>query len=44
MSVEKIQVDINYEVMLDLSPDLIDLWFIFRHFSNKFDSKYKTKD
>jgi len=44
ISAEKVQLNINYEVILDLSPELIDLWFIHKHFINKFASKYIVRD
>lgn len=34
----------NYEALLDLSPELVDLWFIYQQFSNKWNSKYKFKE
>jgi hypothetical protein len=27
-----------------MSPELIDFWFIFTHFQNKWNTKYKVRD
>jgi tRNA U34 5-carboxymethylaminomethyl modifying enzyme MnmG/GidA len=32
LAVDRIQIDVNYEVYLDLSPELVDFWFIYKHF------------
>jgi|APSaa5957512535_1039671.scaffolds.fasta_scaffold607914_1 hypothetical protein len=32
MSAQKIQIDVNYEVFLDMSPEMIDFWLIHSHF------------
>ena len=44
MSAQKIQIDVNYEVFLDMSPEMIDLWLIHSHFKKKWSSKYKVKE
>jgi len=43
MVASSVSVNVNYEVALDLSPELIDLWILTKHFSTKWSSKYKTK-
>jgi len=44
LKADKIQIDANAEALLDFSPELIDLWFIHKEFSNKWEKKYKIKD
>lgn len=41
---QRLQLDVNYEILLDMSPELIDLWIIYQHFQAKWQSKYKVRD
>ena len=41
---QRLQIDLNFEVLLDMSPLLIDFWFIHTHFKNKWTSKYKVRE
>ena len=34
----------NYEILLDMSPEVIDLWMIYQHFQTKWQTKYKVRD
>ena len=41
---DKVQVNLNYELILDISAEVIDLKLILDHFKNKWSSKYRTKE
>lgn len=43
IQVEKIQFNLNFELVLDFSPDLIAYWCILKHYQNKWQSKYLIK-
>jgi len=42
-SSQKLSINVNYEVALDMARELNDFWFIYTHFKNKWNTKYKTK-
>lgn len=41
---QKLQVNVNYEVYLDMSKEFIDFQFIYKHFKTKWNSKYKVRE
>lgn len=43
IKVEKIQFNVNLELVLDFSNDLIAYWCIMKHYQNKWQSKYLFK-
>ena len=44
LSALRIQINVNYEIFLDISSELVDLWIINQHFKRKWSSKYKIKE